>query len=1059
MDDTTIDYVLQDNQVDQVSGIPLSAVVFMLYYGLELKHFLLEISDEFIQRFPLQQYHVGEFSSMYLSGSAAQGLYLNTMYLPDARDIDIVTINKKYPVRESCKYEKFPLEEWVFGSNLHENNDNQNICQRAPELNVTTTECDDRYLNIKVLPDTPKGYALLQKCRRYPLPVQTMDDLYVSSRKTTEARVQFWHELKPFLRQRFQDLQKDSSLFSLIEPHGPAATAFMSLFESTTPFEIDIVFCIPYPMNTWPADANEWITRERPSGWPPQTLIDEIVQDGCTLIPKGSPGSPMEDFEWRISFTGDLKLARNLTRVQRELMHIIKALISEPQHKFEVIDLTSSIESYQFLNLLYYESEHINQQHWQPEHIARMLFRLLDGYLEHFHRTELSHYFIQSRNIFEKFLSFSEEEIDTVLYTVLRVRQDPLGQLLQQEKYLRLRPLTHKMVYLPFVEKVSSSGHVPDKLYVNTLVRLAKAHLLEGHHSTASIYANDAVRFYHKMRKDTLADTEYMDLMFVVALSYHRTGLWDKTLEYLEKLYLVMNKHRHELLVELFGETTYVQLLMLYARTLIMSLEHVTKSNSHEEVIASAKQFYYQARTTDSSNFPLVLDMMSAYLYLGDTESFESLLQDIPTSFPEYESFIFKPEDYAVGSEATPMSNVEVIYDRRAMVTAKRGSEETVSDLLEGGSSKTYLETFKDNTPNEAKDDETGFDETEVGQTSFETPLGETPCGQTSFETSFFETPFEQEGSGDSLHEIVVDTSSFMHTDHLQTCSEQSDFQDLESVEITPFELHDSGDSSEPLTEQVPLIPDSEKSNVEVLYDRNKHMLFEQEDIPFTQADLNMIDVGVFTDYCRLKAFQNLNIDEKVKSVSKRLKRKLQDARMKGQVVSLRMLEAAYEMFYPKTPKLDPTAYFHDILSNEMEYVVYSTSDIPMLDEVLVNSFSRAETNVVKIPANIYFLHIQIRYYKTVGNVAAVGEIISNMETLAGDIDDGNDASFSKYLTACHLNWTGDNEAARNMFIDSRMYQSALSVKAQVLEWYSQVFDIVRQFEPKNKYLNDIFTV
>ena len=168
MDPATIDHVLFDNQVDPVSGVPFSAVIFMLYYGLELNHFLLDISHDFIKRYPLKQYHVGT-SSTYLSGSAAEGLYLNTKRIPDARDIDIVTIWRKYPIREKCHYEDFSVEEWLLKSRSEPRE--ECTCVSDIRINITTKECDDRYLNIKVLPDTPPGYVLLQKCRRRPGPV------------------------------------------------------------------------------------------------------------------------------------------------------------------------------------------------------------------------------------------------------------------------------------------------------------------------------------------------------------------------------------------------------------------------------------------------------------------------------------------------------------------------------------------------------------------------------------------------------------------------------------------------------------------------------------------------------------------------------------------------------------------------------------------------------------------------------------------------------------------------------------------------------------------------
>ena len=63
--------------------------------------------------------------------------------------------------------------EWLVKSRAEGDSD---VCIPKSTMNTTSMECDDRYLNVKTLPDTPSGYVLLQKCRRNPLPVQTLED-------------------------------------------------------------------------------------------------------------------------------------------------------------------------------------------------------------------------------------------------------------------------------------------------------------------------------------------------------------------------------------------------------------------------------------------------------------------------------------------------------------------------------------------------------------------------------------------------------------------------------------------------------------------------------------------------------------------------------------------------------------------------------------------------------------------------------------------------------------------------------------------------------------------
>ena len=409
MDATTIEYLLRDSQVDAVSGVPYSAILFMLYYGLELKHFLLDASNDFVKNFPLRQYHVGS-TTTYLSGSAAHGFYLNTKRLSHARDIDIVTIWKKYPIKEKCQYDDFSIEEWLFKSRSER--DDRCVCASDLRINMTSNECDDRYLNIKVLPETPPGYVLLQKCRRNRLPVHTLDDVFVSSLKTTESRLQYWYDISDSLKQKYSGeyfvdedgVHDEGPLFGFMTSHGPAVTATMAgpgLFGTSIVFEgIDMVFAVPYPL-PWPDLAKEWVNRRRPSGWPSQKLVNDVIADGCTLVPKGSKGSLLADYEWRISFTGELRLSRSLSLVQREIIHVLKALISEPQNNLEFrwadIELTEKIESFQFLNLLFLENEIINQDNWAPQNIVHMLFHLIDKYVQHLEDGFLSHYFIKTR--------------------------------------------------------------------------------------------------------------------------------------------------------------------------------------------------------------------------------------------------------------------------------------------------------------------------------------------------------------------------------------------------------------------------------------------------------------------------------------------------------------------------------------------------------------------------------------------------------------------------------------------------------------------------------------
>jgi hypothetical protein len=66
---------------------------------------------------------------------------------------------------------------------------------------------------------------------------------------------------------------------------------------------MDQAFCLRY--NKWPSKARQWVDRPRFCGWPPESLINNIVQRGVLLVPIGSKSDSHKDnpFEWRISFS------------------------------------------------------------------------------------------------------------------------------------------------------------------------------------------------------------------------------------------------------------------------------------------------------------------------------------------------------------------------------------------------------------------------------------------------------------------------------------------------------------------------------------------------------------------------------------------------------------------------------------------------------------------------------------------------------------------------------------------------------------------------------------
>jgi len=61
---------------------------------------------------------------------------------------------------------------------------------------------------------------------------------------------------------------------------------------------LDMAFC--FHLHSCPRQAEQWIYRHRPGQWPPDILIDNIVNDGCILVPIGPKEIENSELMWRI---------------------------------------------------------------------------------------------------------------------------------------------------------------------------------------------------------------------------------------------------------------------------------------------------------------------------------------------------------------------------------------------------------------------------------------------------------------------------------------------------------------------------------------------------------------------------------------------------------------------------------------------------------------------------------------------------------------------------------------------------------------------------------------
>ncbi|KAJ8313962.1 hypothetical protein KUTeg_008523 [Tegillarca granosa] len=152
---------------------------------------------------------------------------------------------------------------------------------------------------ILILDNVRPGFALVKVHK-----VSPVVDVQISSVRMENGEVylssKLWREF--FL---YNCNIRHPSRFDILYLHGPCSTMKIDGIEHD------------FVCHTWPDVAVEWVNRRRKNNWPPNTLVQEVVESDCILIPVGAKQSSTENLEWRLSFSvAELKLIYSMNHIQ-----------------------------------------------------------------------------------------------------------------------------------------------------------------------------------------------------------------------------------------------------------------------------------------------------------------------------------------------------------------------------------------------------------------------------------------------------------------------------------------------------------------------------------------------------------------------------------------------------------------------------------------------------------------------------------------------------------------------------------------------------------------------
>ena len=164
---------------------------------------------------------------------------------------------------------------------------------------------------------------------------------------------------------------------------------------------MDKTCCLRYAK--WPSVGKQWIDRPRLCGWPPESLINNIVQGGVLLVPIGSKSDSDKDnpFEWRISFSVPEKmLIYSWTHSQIICYALLKLLLKEVIKKNEKTDKLFC--SYFLKTVIFWLSEELEQNVWTPHNLLNCFMLCLKRLIYWITCRYLPNYFIPQHNMIDR---------------------------------------------------------------------------------------------------------------------------------------------------------------------------------------------------------------------------------------------------------------------------------------------------------------------------------------------------------------------------------------------------------------------------------------------------------------------------------------------------------------------------------------------------------------------------------------------------------------------------------------------------------------------------------
>ena len=201
------------------------------------------------------------------------------------------------------------------------------------------------------------------------------------------------------------------------------------LEKSGYPFESPADIVRATKLSKWPYFMERWKNRQKLSL--PSTLKALISEGrGCLLVNAAHRHSKDPEIEFRISCSvPELFVAQQLNDIQRQVYMAFKYLVKEATTG------QKGIMTYHLKTTMFWTIEEFPAPLWNADNLAQCLFLLLDKFIQFLASGYLPNYFIPESNLLSH---LSRDHIRTALLSILKLREDPLDNLMQYQRRKRL---------------------------------------------------------------------------------------------------------------------------------------------------------------------------------------------------------------------------------------------------------------------------------------------------------------------------------------------------------------------------------------------------------------------------------------------------------------------------------------------------------------------------------------------------------------------------------------------------------------------------------------------